>query len=92
MKNQLAWTGWILLLFLIVSQVSSQRAPAPAAANAGNDVWEYKYFNPTHDRGTYTQSLNITEMNRLGAEGWELAEHQPENNDSREAFIFKRRK
>jgi len=91
MKNQLAWTGWILLLFLIVSQVSSQRAPAPAP-NAGNDVWEYKYFNPTHDRGTYTQSLNISEMNRLGADGWELAEHQPENNDSREAFIFKRRK
>lgn len=91
MKNQLAWTGWILLLFLIVSQVSSQRAPAPAA-NAGNDTWEYKYFNPTHDRGLYTQSLNITEMNKLGAEGWELAEHQPENNDSREAFIFKRRK
>jgi hypothetical protein len=88
MKDRLAWTGWILLLFLIVSQVSSQRAPAPAAI----DTWEYKYFNLTYGRGTYTQPLNIAEMNKLGAEGGELATHQPENNDSRETFIFKRKK
>lgn len=91
MKNQLAWTGWILLLFLIVSQVSSQRAPAPAA-NAENYTWEYKYFNPTYSRGNQTQPLNIAEMNKLGAEGWELAGYHPSGHDSSEAFIFTRKK
>ena len=86
MKNRLAWTGWILFLFLIVSQVSSQRIPTPAVKPG--DSWEYKYFQPVDNRGGYTDSFNITEMNKLGAEGWEIAVHQPEKG----VFIFKRRK
>lgn len=76
-----------MFLFLIVSQVSPQRTPTPAV-RTGDDSWEYKYFHIADNRGVYTDSFNITEMNKLGAEGWELAVHQPE----KKAFIFKRRK